>query len=533
MKVSFVDKAIFNFVTLIFPKVTNAINKIHDLENKVEAEISQITVDRWRNYHQELITQSAFIVGKELSITIDTAQSVADSVLHILDLLLPYPNIWQALNAADRRKAGRRYLTVIDRVSVLMNAHLSTNIRQSYSYRGNLIILKTIEFDYSHDLYISLNEANINLPIAGLNRPANGGISSMTAAKLLKLRQYMTPADPNVYSAVITVKVGTTVSEGSYLQLKHPHKLSITTYRDDYYHKKHCVSWKPNSSRSGWSRSGCTISYPFVYQIACECDHLSTGFGVLDESVPIDEGDSDGGDGTTPSPPVTPGNPDEIADEIDQVLGNITDVGVNSTVEQWKESVEKLTDLVSSVTANDAAIDNVSKKLALRIANASLNSFSRLIEAPRGVWQNLSTSEKRGSSSKIFKSVSNLSVLMNAKQSDGNQTVLSFSSIEMRSKLFDVSESSNIHFDFGNAAIVEVPINAVLNEHSNNLHSTYSSLPSNKTSRKIATSATLLSNISQRLSSKTLLPNSAVLSITVANRRESVSLNDGLKLKFA
>ncbi|KAH9394935.1 G-protein coupled receptor 2 [Tyrophagus putrescentiae] len=392
--------------------ITNAINKIHDLENKVEAEISQITVDRWRNYHQELITQSAFMVGKELSITIDTAQSVADSVLHILDLLLPYPNIWQALNAADRRKAGRRYLTVIDRVSVLMNAHLSTNIRQSYSYRGNLIILKTIEFDYSHDLYISLNEANINLPIAGLNRPANGGISSMTAAKLLKLRQYMTPADANVYSAVITVKMGTTVSEGSYLQLKHPHKLSITTYRDDYYHKKHCVSWKPNSSRSGWSSSGCTISYPFVYQIACECDHLSTGFGVLDESVPIDEGDSDGGDGTTPSPPVTPGNPDEIADEIDQVLGNITDVGVNSTAEQWKESVEKLTDLVSSVTASDAAIDN-------------------------GVWQNLSTSERRGSSSKIFKSVSNLSVLMNAKQSDGNQTVLSFSSIEMRSKMFD------------------------------------------------------------------------------------------------
>ncbi|KAH9394936.1 hypothetical protein TYRP_004999 [Tyrophagus putrescentiae] len=49
---------------------------------------------------------------------------------------------------------------------------------------------------------------------------------------------------------------------------------------------------------------------------------------------------------------------------------------------------------------------------------------------------------------------------------------------------------------------------------------------------KIATSAVLMSNISQYLSSGSLLPNSAILSITVEKERESVNLKNGHKLMF-
>ena len=91
----------------------------------------------------------------------------------------------------------------------------------------------------------------------------------------------------------------------------------------------------------------------------------------------------------------------------------------------------------------------------------------------------------------------------------------------MHSQAFPVQEQVDITFNFNGSTKVKLPVMAVPSG------TVYNFLQLNKNYRTVAASAALLGNLSQRLSSSNMLPNSAILSLTVANNRDWVNLQNG------
>lgn len=398
------------------------------------------------------------------------------------------------------------------------------------------IISKTVEFNFFKNISIDFENESIYLPVDAINQPKSDFKKTynfaITSVKLLNLRQYMSPIKELIYPSIVSVYFGFTQKN----QLINLHKLKFTLKHDNNHGVGKCITWNLK-----WNLTQCTTSYNSNdRETSCYCNRLGS-FALVDNfyfqpsttstikhtfsTSPLSSTKITNLT-TTTQPPIDQTQPpdlnvNKISNKINNVLKNITKESINST-DQWKETLTQLTDLVSSITSNDETIAKVNKTLAHKITNSSLNSFNQLIEAPKNVWQNLSVSEQKNISSKIFKTVSSLSVLMNAKQL-GKLTVLSFSSIEMHTNSFVLNESNHIHFVFNNSATIKMPISAYFD---------FTNVSAGKPLDKIATSAVLMSNISQYLSSGSFLPNSAILSITVEKERESVNLKNGHKLMF-
>lgn len=535
----------------------------------------------WKSYLLELETQSSILIGKEHTFSFSIAKQVAKLILDTLELLMPLNQIWSSLEPSfDRKVAGQCFLTITEITSVMMNIQVerSNGVYQFESKHDNNIVF--ISQPVTRDTISNFNlkeEIDVTLPMPDFNFSSASLLMGVTVAKLSNLRKYMAPLKNEklnssvVYPSIIAIKVGSVKQD---IPIAPTSNLLIRIFSEDnFVGDRHCAFWERSSNANGnWSASGCTVSLVPRF-LTCACNHLAgVGFGVFEPSIP--NNDDDGHTTlvtstptttplsatttpmslatpipttiapttppqtttlprtttlpppttlpptTTPPPPVVV-DPDEIANEIEQIL-NSTTSGINTT-EHLTESLTNLTSLITDLTANDATIAKVNLSLALNITSISLNSFNQIIEAPDEVWGELNDTDKKSLSSDILKSVSDLSILMNKKQTK-EETVFKFSSIELHSKVFAVDDSSNITFNFSSSTTVELPTRALDS-------SLYNSKPS-KDSLQIATSAALVSNLWQHFNESTTLPNSDVLSITVAGHRQTVHLKHGLKLRF-
>ena len=471
----------------------------------------------WQYYLQDLNEQSSYLMGNELKFNSKIAWNLTYAVLSTLDNLLPLDNIWSLLDTNERFIAGQMFLTIVNKFSHIVNIHKNSSKEKDFELVFGEITLKSEQINYEGAPTINFPGTSVYMPLFALQKPTLAkNYSTATVVRLFKLRQYMTPLkNTTTCSWVIIVNLDACFLRSC--NFKAPYKLKINNFLGVNMTGTQCAMWKPYKSNSinKWSNQGCTITSTSD-PVSCECDHLNGfGFGFFDNSVNLG---NDPYTTTTPLPP-TVVDPDEIADEINDILGNITVQNVSST-DHLIESLTNLTDLISDLTANDETIANVSRLLALNITNSSLDCFNRLIETPDKLWTNISTDEVKSISTSILKSVSNLAILMNFNQST-NLTVLSFSSIEMHSQAFPVQEQVDITFNFNGSTKVKLPVMAVPSS------TVYNSLQLNKNYRTVAVSAALLGNLSQRLSSSNMLPNSAILSLTVANNREWVNLQNG------
>ncbi len=497
----------------LFLELSATTNTIYQIKNNVSAENPIENEKTWRNYLQNLDTQISFLVGKELTFSSFIAEQIAESTLNTIELLLPHDKIWSSLTLSNRVEAGQYFLSIIETVSAMMNLQVHQNNKNYYNYSttNNTILFFTKKFDYNESFSRILFEkyAGVGVPSYVLARPDNETSNSfaMTLSWMANLRQYMTPLNNNlekINPSMFALKISN--NKNSILP-NNSEKFLMTFYENaTLINDRKIAFWIPNAEKvsiNNWSSKGCNalkdqIDDDLIY----ECDHISgIGFGIFEHSQLQDV------------------NPDEIANEIEQVLENITQMGNNLSTEQWNDALTNLTDLISNLTFSDDVIANVSRLLAVQITNSSLNAFSQLIEAPKNVWENLTINERKKAASKILKSISNLSILMNSKQTT-NIEVLQFNSIEMRSKAFGVNQT--VTFNFNNATTIELPVKSVL-KHSNFF---------SKNDFQVALSVTLIKSLSRHLNVTNFLPNSDILSVTVANHRESINLNDGLKLKF-
>lgn len=468
------------------------------------------------DFLQQTNTLSTQLVGKELTFDENTAWNLTYTILSTLDLLLPLDQVWASLDENDRATAGQHFLTIAKTISGIVNIHKDKNKYKNFWFNLKNVVLLSEEINYKKDHYINFFGTWVYLPLFAFTiKPSQKVYSAVTVVRLLKLRQYLTPLkDANVCSWVIVVKLGAFTD--NFFPIKSPYKLTIDSSLG-LMTGTQCAIWRPQSliSNDNWFKTGCNITSN-TYPITCKCDHLDDfGFGFFDNSVNLND-DSITTTTTTTTTSSEIVDPDEIAEEINGILGNITSEGVNST-DQLTESLNSLTDLISDLTASDETINSISRDLALNITRSSLNSFSQLIESPNNLWTNMSSNETKNISSNIFKSLSDLSKLMNSKQTEKLEEI-KFSSVELHSKAFH--QSDNITFQFGNTMKVELPAKSVFHPQSINNFSPF------KNYRKVSTA--LLSNISQRLNTSKLWPNSAILSITLENRRESVNLKNGL-----
>lgn len=418
--------------------------------------------------------------------------------------------IWHQFDNSTRRSYGSKIFTITDSLSILMNVQMSQQSDQpKYHNSRNNIRFESKRLTSSSDIYFSFGDSFITLPAKALN-PSSSAFG-VTAIIFYGIRQYITPEnDRNVYSNVISLKIGNNLES---IQLNDPYKLELQMFRSKLNAASQtkktvpkCVFW--DFTTPTWLANGCTYSDSDIARLTCKCNHL-TNFAIVSElPPPIDNPDKP-----------NPTDAEEIANEIEEIYENITSVD-NGTVGEWKESLLQLTTLIADFTT-DQMIANVSRNLALRVTNSSLGSFNRLIEAPR-IWNSLTANEQSYSSSRIFTSVANLGVLMNAKQNE-THTVLAFSSIEMQSKLF--THGRDIHFQFQELQLT-IPFQALNYSH------TGASSDISREKNLIATSATKLKDISTYLEADNLLPNSPILSVTLENNRQTISLNHPNRLTF-
>ncbi len=471
----------------------------------------------WQYYLQDLNKQIFYLIGNELKFNSDVAWNITYAVLGTLDNLLPLDNIWSLLDANERFFAGQKFLNIVNNVSKIGNIHINSSKTKMFEFVFSEITFKSEKINYNETASIYFPGTSVYMPLFALEAPnLSKYYSTATVVRLFKLRQYMTPLkNTKTCSWVIIVNLG------GYYGRSHifitPYKLVINNSLGVNMTGTQCAMFKPyrSNSKNKWSNQGCTVTSTSD-PVSCECDHLDGfGFGFFDNSVNLG---NDPNITTTPLPP-TVVDPDEIADEINDILGNITVQNVSST-DHLIESLTNLTDLISDLTANDETIANVSRTLALNITNSSLDCFNRLIEAPDKLWTNISTDEVKSISTSILKSVSNLAILMNSKQNTSLK-MINFKNIKMHSQAFPIQEQVDIAFNFNNSTKVKLPVIAVPSD------TVYNFLQFNKSNRTVAASAVLIGSLSQHLNIGNLQPNSAILSLTINNNRKSVNLQNG------
>ena len=176
---------------------------------------------------------------------------------------------------------------------------------------------------------------------------------------------------------------------------------------------------------------------------------------------------------------------------------------------------------ISGLTSDllqEEVVSHVNASIATSLTNSSLQILNHLI-FPNYIWGNLSESIKFNSSTLIFKTVGDLSILMNLKQQNvSQQQMFKYETIEMHSKLFAIQSNESIHFEF-DAIVVQLPFEAL---NSSDLFD----------EDFIASTATVLKRFPEFLSLDKLIVNSGVISIKVGSQPDSILLNNSHNLQF-
>lgn len=275
-----------------------------------------------------------------------------------------------------------------------------------------------------------------------------------------------------------------------------------------------------------WSRDGCKYkkSESTSWKAVCECNLLSPYALMYGNDENDDENNVDTNDG--------------VINDIEDILQNITQSS-NITTEEWYYSLFRSTELISNIT-QDGVIDTVNRTTAVELTNRTLELFDMLINQT-DIWNSLNISGRTNSSTRLLQSVENLAVLMNVGQNE-NITTIEYDNIILQSRLFSIendSKTNEMNFEFKDINL-KLPIQA-LNysniKRSEKLvgkvrgfeNSVISETPSDN---MIASTASVLKNLTSYITFGQMIPNSPIISLTIRRSREKIELIKPYLFKF-